>query len=260
MVTSLADRAEDVEAERGVILEEIAMHDDDPADVVHEPSPGSCSATRRSAGRSSARSSRSTRSPATQIAGYYRRRYTPPNLVVAAAGQRRPRRRSSPGPRGVRRRRSTRGGADAPRPAAGARRCPSGAGTRRAADRAADRAGEPRARVRGPVPERRPPVRARRAQRGARRRHVVPAVPGGPGEARAGLLGLHLHLASTPTPACGGVYAGCLPAKADEVLAICRDELAKVVRRRPDRRRARRAARASCAARSCWAWRTRRRG
>ena len=26
-----------------------------------------------------------------------------------------------------------------------------------------------------------------------------------------------------------GVYAGCLPAKADEVLAICREEIAKVV-------------------------------
>ena len=35
-----------------------------------------------------------------------------------------------------------------------------------------------------------------------------------------------------------GVYAGCLPAKADEVLAICRDEIAKVDRRRADRRRA----------------------
>ena len=26
-----------------------------------------------------------------------------------------------------------------------------------------------------------------------------------------------------------GIYAGCLPAKADEVLAICRDEVAKVI-------------------------------
>ena len=36
-----------------------------------------------------------------------------------------------------------------------------------------------------------------------------------------------------------GIYVGCLPSKADEVLAICRDEIAKVVLRRPDRRRAR---------------------
>jgi predicted Zn-dependent peptidase len=36
MVTSAALRAEDVESERGVILEELAMNDDDPGDVVHE--------------------------------------------------------------------------------------------------------------------------------------------------------------------------------------------------------------------------------
>ncbi|MFC6579295.1 M16 family metallopeptidase [Planomonospora parontospora] len=36
VVTSSLITADDVEAERGVILEEIAMHDDDPSDVVHE--------------------------------------------------------------------------------------------------------------------------------------------------------------------------------------------------------------------------------
>ncbi len=36
MVTASLLRAEDVEAERGVILEEIAMHEDDPADHVHD--------------------------------------------------------------------------------------------------------------------------------------------------------------------------------------------------------------------------------
>jgi predicted Zn-dependent peptidase len=36
MVTSATLREEDVDAERGVILEELAMNDDDPADVVHE--------------------------------------------------------------------------------------------------------------------------------------------------------------------------------------------------------------------------------
>ena len=36
MVTSATLREEDVSAERGVILEELAMNDDDPADVVHE--------------------------------------------------------------------------------------------------------------------------------------------------------------------------------------------------------------------------------
>src|SRR5258707_15351369 len=36
MVTSSKISTADVEAERGVILEEIAMHDDDPGDVVHD--------------------------------------------------------------------------------------------------------------------------------------------------------------------------------------------------------------------------------
>src|ERR1700683_1645904 len=36
MVTSSLTEAKDVDAERGVILEEIAMNDDDPSDTVHE--------------------------------------------------------------------------------------------------------------------------------------------------------------------------------------------------------------------------------
>src|SRR3954465_8224285 len=36
MVTSSLVTSDDVESERGVILEEIAMHDDDPGDIVHD--------------------------------------------------------------------------------------------------------------------------------------------------------------------------------------------------------------------------------
>ena len=36
VVTDALIRTEDVEQERGVILEEIAMHEDDPTDVVHD--------------------------------------------------------------------------------------------------------------------------------------------------------------------------------------------------------------------------------
>ena len=43
--------AEDVEAERGVMLEEIAMRDDDPPTSCTTCSPRPCSATPRSAGR-----------------------------------------------------------------------------------------------------------------------------------------------------------------------------------------------------------------
>ena len=36
LVTSSVIKAADVESERGVILEEIAMHEDDPTDMVHD--------------------------------------------------------------------------------------------------------------------------------------------------------------------------------------------------------------------------------
>ncbi|MQA24206.1 MAG: insulinase family protein [Micromonosporaceae bacterium] len=77
---------EDVETERGVILEEIAMNDDEPADLAHDlfyravlgdhplgrPISGSVESI-----------SAMTRD---QLLGFYRRRYTAPQLVVTAAG------------------------------------------------------------------------------------------------------------------------------------------------------------------------------
>jgi predicted Zn-dependent peptidase len=76
----------DVETERAVILEEIAMHDDEPADEVHDlfaramygPHP-----LGRLVSGTAETISAVTRK---QIHGFYRRRYTPPNVVVAAAG------------------------------------------------------------------------------------------------------------------------------------------------------------------------------
>ena len=56
-----------------------------------------------------------------------------------------------------------------------------------------------------------------------------------------------------------GIYVGCLPSKADEVLAICRDEIARVVEGGLTDAELT-AARARCAARSCSAWRIRPRG
>ena len=86
MVTSATLAADDVESERGVILEELAMNDDDPSDVVHErfaelvlgdhplgrPIGGTVD-TIEAVG-------------ADDIAAHYRRHYTAPGLVVTAAG------------------------------------------------------------------------------------------------------------------------------------------------------------------------------
>lgn len=86
MVTSSLLAAGDVESERGVILEEIAMHDDDPGDVVHDTFAaslfGATPLGRPVLGTIESIEGLSRRT----ISGYYRRRYTPPRMVVAVAG------------------------------------------------------------------------------------------------------------------------------------------------------------------------------
>jgi predicted Zn-dependent peptidase len=86
MITSSLISGEDVEAEREVILDEIAMHDDDPDDVVHnlyaEKAWGSTPLGRPIAGSASSIGALSK----AQIVRYYRTRYRPENIVVAAAG------------------------------------------------------------------------------------------------------------------------------------------------------------------------------
>jgi len=86
VVTSAVIRAEDVDSERGVILEEIAMRDDDPDDVVHdlfaETLYGGHPLGRPVIGSVETIESMNR----TQVAGYYRRRYRPERMVVAAAG------------------------------------------------------------------------------------------------------------------------------------------------------------------------------
>ncbi|MFD7645426.1 M16 family metallopeptidase [Kitasatospora sp. NPDC059795] len=86
MLTGSLIRPEDVESERGVILEEMAMAEDDPGDVVHDLFAkvifGSGPLGRPILGTQETVSALSRE----QIAGFYHRRYKPENLVVAAAG------------------------------------------------------------------------------------------------------------------------------------------------------------------------------
>ena len=70
-----------------MILEEIAMHDDDPSDVVHDQfAEALFGGTPLGRPDRSAPSTRSRRSTRGAIDGYYRRRYRPENMVVAVAG------------------------------------------------------------------------------------------------------------------------------------------------------------------------------
>ena len=86
MVTGSLIEPKDVNAERGVILEEIAMNDDDPADTVHEAFVaklfGDTPLGRPILGTVNSINGISQE----RIAEHYRARYTPDHLVVAAAG------------------------------------------------------------------------------------------------------------------------------------------------------------------------------
>jgi predicted Zn-dependent peptidase len=86
MVTSSLIAGPDVDSERGVILEEIAMHDDEPGDAVHDVFAETVFGT-APLGRPVLGTVESIEALSRQsIAGYYRRRYRPSSLVVAAAG------------------------------------------------------------------------------------------------------------------------------------------------------------------------------
>src|SRR5246127_2321373 len=86
MVTSSLIEPKDVDAERNVVLEEIAMNEDDPSDSVHEAFTtqlfGDTPLGRPILG-TVASINASTRE---QIFEHYRARYTPPHVVVSAAG------------------------------------------------------------------------------------------------------------------------------------------------------------------------------
>ena len=85
MVSASLIEPREVDAERGVILEEIAMNDDDPSDLVHEAFTaqlfGDTPLGRPILGTVDSINS-ITRD---RIAEHYRARYTPDQLVVAAA-------------------------------------------------------------------------------------------------------------------------------------------------------------------------------
>jgi predicted Zn-dependent peptidase len=87
MVTSSVITADDVEAEREVILDEIAMHDDDPDDVVHNLFAAQAWGADSPLGRPIAGTVESiTALDRARIVRFYRRHYRPHRMVVAVAG------------------------------------------------------------------------------------------------------------------------------------------------------------------------------
>src|SRR5947199_1734539 len=87
MVTGSLLEPKEVDAERGVILEEIAMNDDDPTDTVHEAFAAQLFGD-TPLGRPILGSVDSINAiTRDEIAAHYAARYTPDHLVVAAAGR-----------------------------------------------------------------------------------------------------------------------------------------------------------------------------
>ena len=228
MVTGSLIEPKDVDAERGVILDEIAMNDDDPSDTVHEAFAAQLLGD-TPLGRPILGSVDSINSiTRDQIAGHYVARYKPENLVVAAAGSLDHAEvveltRSAFGP-------VLTGNAD-PLP-------PRLAGPGQAADPA-------------------PGTGVRLIPRGIEQANLVlgcgglsrtdnrrfalgvlnAALGGGMSsrlfqevrEKRGLAYSVYSFSSQHADSGMWGVYAGCMPAKADEVLSICQDEIAKVV-------------------------------
>ena len=87
LVTEACNTAEDLESERTVVLEEIAMRDDEPGDAVHDLFSETLFGT-GPLGRSVLGSVESIENLSRDdVDGWYRSRYTMPSIVVTAAGR-----------------------------------------------------------------------------------------------------------------------------------------------------------------------------
>jgi predicted Zn-dependent peptidase len=225
MVTSSLIEPKDVDAERGVILEEIAMNEDDPSDTVHEAFAaqlfGDTPIGRPILGSASSINA-ITRA---QIAEHYAARYKPENLVIAAAGS-----------LGHEKVLALTQEAFGPVLAQGTQPLPPrldgpGAGPGGTGVRLVSRGIEQANLVLG----------CTALERTDQRRFALGVLNAALGGGMSSRLfqevrenrGLAYSVYSFSSQHAGtgmwGVYAGCLPAKADEVLSICRDEIDKVI-------------------------------
>ncbi|MGZ4592124.1 MAG: M16 family metallopeptidase, partial [Actinomycetes bacterium] len=228
LVTSSVIKKADVESERGVILEEIAMHEDDPTDMVHDqfaqvlfgegplgrPVLGSVESI-ETIGRSA-------------ISGYYKRRYRPQDMVVAVAGNI----DHASVVQLVKKAFASAGFGDHLATPAAPRigeRSPDSAGGVRVIRRTTEQANV----VLGT------PGMHRRDDRRFALGVLNAALGGGMSsrlfqevrEKRGLAYSVYSYHAQYADAGLFGVYAGCVPRKVDDVLAICREELEKVANR-----------------------------
>jgi predicted Zn-dependent peptidase len=228
MVNSSLIEPKEVDAERGVILEEIAMNEDDPSDTVHEALSrqlfGDSPLGRPILGSVDSINS-ITRA---QIAEHYTARYTPDNLVVAAAG-------SLEHDQVVELTRKAfsavlQGDAPPVPPRLGGPAADGGDGTGTGVNL-----------VSRPIEQANLVLGCAGMSRTDDRRFALgvlnAALGGGMSsrlfqevrEKRGLAYSVYSFSSQHADTGIWGVYAGCLPAKADEVLAICQEEIAKVI-------------------------------
>ncbi len=225
MVTDSLITPKDVDAERGVILEEIAMNDDEPADTVHEAFTsqlfGDTPLGRPILGTVDSINA-ITRD---QIAEHYQAWYTPDHLVISAAGS-----------------------LDHDRVVAQAQQAfghvlyqaVTPAPPRLAAAPAARAAGTGVRLVSRGIEQANLVLGCEGLRRTDGRRFALgvlnAALGGGMSsrlfqevrEKRGLAYSVYSFTSQHADTGIWGIYAGCLPAKADEVLSICQDEVAKV--------------------------------
>ncbi|WP_285493323.1 pitrilysin family protein [Actinomadura sp. NBRC 104425] len=226
MVASSLNRPEDVEAERGVILEEIHMRDDDPGDLIHDEFAAALYGD-GPLGRPILGTVESINAlTRDRIHGYYRERYIPPNLVVAVAG----RVDHDEVVRLVQEAYADRLTGDAPPspPRLGGEPVPVSPSVR-----VLDKDTEQAHLVLGGVG----------VARGDDRRFALgvlnAALGGGMSsrlfqevrEKRGLAYSVYSYTSQYADTGVFGVYAGCQPGKVDEVLSICRDQVAAVAER-----------------------------
>jgi predicted Zn-dependent peptidase len=228
MVTSSLIEPKDVDAERGVILEEIAMNDDDPSDTVHEAFAAQLFGD-TPLGRPILGTVESINSiMREQIAGHYRARYTPPSLVVAAAGSVEHEAVVAGVGEAFAAATTAAAAPDPPRLGGLGEAVPGGAGR---GVRLVSRSIEQANLVLG----------CEGLSRNDDRRFALgvlnAALGGGMSsrlfqevrEKRGLAYSVYSFASQHAETGTWGVYVGCLPAKADDVLAICQEEVAKAV-------------------------------
>ncbi|MFF4773464.1 M16 family metallopeptidase [Microtetraspora fusca] len=226
VVTSSRITPEDVESERGVILEEIAMHDDDPSDVVHEQFSaelyGDTPIGRPILGNEESINALSR----DRIHEYYQRYYLPPLTVVSVAGN-------------VNHERVVelvatayeRAGALAELAPPAPPRLDGPGVEQRSGVRVVDRPTEQANLVLGTTGV------SRRDDRRFALGVLNAALGGGMSsrlfqeirEKRGLAYSAYSYTSQYADTGQFGIYVGCLPSKIDDVLKICRDELARIV-------------------------------